>query len=637
MTRTAIDEIYHEGELAVQKRAGEARVARMNGAAISDRIPGGALRFIEQQPMAIVGSLDPEGRVWASVLIGRPGFLKACHAQSLELDVTQPRSATDDPLWENLDHDPRVGLLVIELGSRRRLRVNGRAHRLSDTQYAIDVEQAYPNCPKYIQRRHWARPTDESLHPIKASRHGARVTTEHRGWIQDADTFFVASAHPARGVDASHRGGRPGFVQVTDPSRLRVPDFDGNSMFNTLGNFASYPHAGLVFVDFAQARVLQITGRPEILWDHDDPTAETGGTRRYWDLHVEAWQESELPYRLDWELLDYSPFNPSPQSSGPEDIGSHELRVERIRNEVQDIKSFRLTAPDGRRLSAFEAGAHLPVKVRLPGGEWAERHYSLLSDPSDRDVYEIGVLLEPNGTGGSRFLHESIEQGNVLAVGAPRNAFPMTTDARHSVLIAGGIGITPILAMLRTLSAENRSFELHYSARSKSQLAFRDTIEALAGEHAHFYASRGSDGKRIDLQTLLGDPQPGIHVYVCGPRRMIEAVRDTAARLGWDAEQIRFESFGARPTADDRPVRVHLARSERTFTVPARRSILDTLLDAGISVPHDCKRGECSLCATRVLTGEPEHRDLCLNTDERAQSMCVCVSRSKSDDLTLDL
>jgi vanillate O-demethylase ferredoxin subunit len=151
------------------------------------------------------------------------------------------------------------------------------------------------------------------------------------------------------------------------------------------------------------------------------------------------------------------------------------------------------------------------------------------------------------------------------------------------------------------------------------------------------YVSGETDGQRLDLKQLLDTPRPGVHVYICGPRRMIGALRDVAAEQGWPDEQIRFESFGARSLSGDRPVEVQLERSGRSLTVPAETSILDALLDAGVAVPHDCKRGECSLCMTRVLDGEPEHRDLCLSAEEKADAMCVCVSRARGENLRLDL
>ena len=627
---------YHEGELAVQQRVDETEIARINSGAIDETILAGALRFIEQQPMVVIGSMDPQGHVWASTLFGNPGFIRALDNKTLELDISQPRSADDEPLWANLLENPSVGLLVVELGSRRRIRINGRARKVSSELIIIDVERAYPNCPKYIQRRDWKTLEANEQYKATVSTVGKELNDIHKTLIAGADTLFVASAHPELGVDASHRGGHPGFVHIMNDQQLRIPDFAGNSMFNTLGNFTSYPFAGLIFIDFERGHLLQLTGKAKVLWDMDDPKKETGGTRRYWQFDITSWQESTLPYRFAWELLDESPHIPELKHySNVNDTLS--LQVERIQQEIDRVKSFRLRANDGKTLPEALPGAHLQVKVKLPDGSDANRHYSLLNHPDDRSAYEIGVLNEPRGRGGSLYLHEHVHEGDTLEIQLPKNAFPMATHANHSILIAGGIGITPILSMLQRLSSSKQSYEMHYSARTFSGLAFRDRIEGIAGEKANFYASQEEDGQRLNLKELLTTPKPGVHVYVCGPRSMINAIREIAAAQGWAPSHIHFESFGAQPLADDKAIRVHLFKSNQTITVPADCTILDTLLDAGISVPHDCKRGECTLCTTRVIEGELDHRDLCLNAEEKESSMCVCVSRAKSKNLTLCL
>jgi len=636
----AINNPYHDGELAVQQRVNESGMARMNGAAVDETIPAGALRFIEQQAMVVIGSVDARGQVWASVLFGQPGFVRAIDNRTVELNLSQPHSAKDDPLWENLPRNPDVGLLVIELGSRRRLRINGQAKKVSAQRYLIDVERAYPNCPKYIQRRILKIHVEEKQRETTTVTQGTELNAAQKQLIAGADTLFVASAHPEHGLDASHRGGHPGFVKIINNRQLRIPDFAGNSMFNTLGNFVSYPHAGLVFIDFERNCLLQLTGVPEILWELDDPQQETGGTKRFWQFELSAWQEKPLALNLSWEFMDASPFIPELQQTS-EDKHTLSLQVERIQQENDRVKSFRLRAADGGMLPEFQSGAHLQVTVTLPDGSESQRHYSLLSHPSDRSWFEIGVLKEAEGRGGSRYMHEQVKEGDVLEFRAPKNEFPMATHAEHSILIAGGIGITPIHSMMHTLATEGKSFELHYSAHTHARLAFRNRIEKIAGDKARFYATREPDGQgnsqRVDLKQLLATPKPGVHVYICGPRGMINTAREIAADNGWHASQIHFESFGAQPLPGDRPIQVHLARSSKTITVPAEHSILDTLLDAGVNVAHDCKRGECSMCVTRVLKGEPEHRDLCLNKEEQASSMCVCVSRALGEELHLDL
>jgi len=641
----AISSAYHEGELAIQQRAGEAEMARINAGAIDKTILGGALRFIEQQPMVVIGSMDAAGKVWASTLFGNPGFIRALDNKTLELDISQPRSAEDDPLWSNLIENPDVGLLVIELGSRRRIRINGRAQKVSAERIIIDVERAYPNCPKYIQRREWKKLEATEQHATTASTVGNELNETQKTLIKNADTLFVTSAHPEHGVDASHRGGHPGFAHIINNRQLRIPDFAGNSMFNTLGNFTSYPYAGLTFIDFGSdisgGRLLQLTGKAEILWDIDDSQqvdspGETGGTRRYWQFDITSWQESKLPYGFAWELLDESPHIPElKRSSNFDDAIS--LQVERIQQETDRVKSFRLRAAEGNELPEFQSGAHLQVMVKLPDGSEAKRHYSLINNPNDRSSYEIGVLREPEGRGGSRYMHEQVNEGDALEFRLLKNEFRMVTTTEHSILIAGGIGITPILSMMHSLSSKNDSFEIHYSARRLSGFAFRDRIVQIAGDRASFYASKEASGQRLNLKELLATPKPGVHVYVCGPHGMINAVRETATAQGWPFSQIHFESFGAQPMADDKAIRVHLAKSNQTITVPADRSILDSLLDAGVGVPHDCKRGECTMCTTRVLDGEPDHRDLCLSAEEKTSSMCVCVSRARGEELQLDL
>jgi ferredoxin-NADP reductase/predicted pyridoxine 5'-phosphate oxidase superfamily flavin-nucleotide-binding protein len=632
-----LDETFHEGELLVQQRANEAAIAQRNGGMIADTIVNGALPFIGQQPLAVLGSLDADGKVWASLLVGEPGFLSARDEQAVELDVSQRRSSKDDPFWGNIETNNEVGMLVIELGTRKRLRINGQIRRLDNNRFELHVSQAYPNCPKYIQRRQLIQLAGETAPRPMGVKRGTSLQKDQRELIATADTFFVASANPGHGVDASHRGGQPGFVRVLNKRRIRVPDYVGNSMFNTLGNFAVYPRAGLVFVDFEHSRVLQLTGSVEVLWDLEDPGYETGGTQRFWELEIERWLEIPLPRQLRWELLDYSPHNPKPHRTTSVKQTGLQLAVTKIIQKTDRIKSFRLKTVDGSRLPAFTPGAHLPISIPLADGTSIKRHYSILSDPYERDHYDIAVLLQTEGNGGSRFMHEQVKKDDVIKAEAPQNHFPVSDDAHHSILIAGGIGITPILSMIRVLAAQQASFEVHYAARSALQLAYREEVELLTGGQVRFYLSEGPTAARLNLDQLLSTSHIGTHVYVCGPVRMIAAVRDLAPTRGWRSDQIHFESFGAHSSADDRDIKIRLAKSGRSLSVPRNRTILEVLIEADVHVPYDCKRGECGMCVTEVLEGKPDHRDLCLNTDERKHAMCLCVSRAKDGELLLNL
>ncbi len=307
-----IDNPFHEGEIQAQKRAGEFEEAQRNGRMLADSIMRGAMAFVAQQPMVVLGSVDEGQDVWASVLFGPPGFVRATDERRLEFDLSQAGINEHDPFWENIQHHPRVGVLLIELATRRRLRINGTVDRPVSDRLTLDVTESYPNCPKYIQRRQIQFEALDSSEKVPAAAEGHSLEREQVTLIEASDTFFVASAHAQRGVDVSHRGGMPGFVEVLDEGTLRIPDYMGNSMFNTLGNFTANPHAGLLFLDFKRNRTLQLTGRAEVLWDQEDKVGLTGGTQRFWTLRIDRWRESDIHAGLRWEFVDYSPHHPQP-------------------------------------------------------------------------------------------------------------------------------------------------------------------------------------------------------------------------------------------------------------------------------------------------------------------------------------
>ena len=308
------------------------------------------------------------------------------------------------------------------------------------------------------------------------------------------------------------------------------------------------------------------------------------------------------------------------------------VRVAAIRTEALDIRSYDLVAADGRPLPAFTAGSH--VDVHLPGPH--VRQYSLCGDVSAVDGYRIAVKLERAGRGGSRSLHESVELGDALSISPPRNHFPLAPDARHTILIAGGIGITPILAMARTLHARAADWTLHYCARSREHAAFQAELQSLDEARVHFHFS---EVPVLDTAGLLRSPPVGTHVYCCGPVALMQAV--AAATAHWAEGSAHFEWFTAPAIAHapDTACEVELARSGLSLPVPADRSILAVVRDAGVDVPSACEQGLCGTCETRVLSGEPDHRDVLLSPAERAAgtSMMICVSRARSSRLVLDL
>lgn len=300
---------FHEGELFVQARAGTLEQSRRLSSVIAPTIKPEAFAFIEAQTHVFLGGKDHQSRIWASPVFGEKGFIRVLDERRLSLDVSAALHVDGPLVWRDFKPGQALGLLCIDLANRRRYRMNVRIAEQSAGHWQLAIEQAYPNCPKYIQRRSMLqRPSQTS--PSLPAHQGRELGDAQRALIAKSDTFFVASGHPERGMDVSHRGGQPGFVKIMSDSLLRIPDYIGNGAFNTLGNFVSYPAAGLLFIDFAQNRSLQLSGQARILWDIQEQDDDTGGTRRYWEFEVEAWIEQALGSVLDTQLIEPSPFNP---------------------------------------------------------------------------------------------------------------------------------------------------------------------------------------------------------------------------------------------------------------------------------------------------------------------------------------
>lgn len=298
--------VFHAGELAVQERAGVQNDARRLGKGIRSVLQPAQQNFLREQRLAVASSVDAEGRVWASLLTGEPGFIQAVDERTVEID-TAPTAG--DPLWTNLQEKGPLGLLAISPALQRRVRVNGIGERRSEGGLSLHVQQAFGNCPRYIQVRHpeIVSSTARTLHKV---RQGNLLTKEQQDWILRADTFFVASFHPEGGADASHRGGNPGFARVLDANSLAWPDYNGNGMFQTLGNITVNPNVGLLFIDFEHGRTLQLTGKARIIWEPDRVT-EFVGAERVVEFHVHQAIEMTNTNSIRWHLIEYSQYNPT--------------------------------------------------------------------------------------------------------------------------------------------------------------------------------------------------------------------------------------------------------------------------------------------------------------------------------------
>jgi vanillate O-demethylase ferredoxin subunit len=308
---------------------------------------------------------------------------------------------------------------------------------------------------------------------------------------------------------------------------------------------------------------------------------------------------------------------------------------------AEGICAFELHAAEGGELPAFTAGSH--VDVLMPGG--LTRQYSLCNAPGERHRYLVAVLREPRSRGGSATMHDRVQAGERLTISAPKNHFALAAGATRSVLLAGGIGITPILAMAETLAGAGAEFELHYAARTLARTAFLERIRSAPwAARLALHLDDGPAGQRLDLPALLARPQPGTHLYVCGPRGFMDAALGHARTAGWPEAQLHWEFFAgdgatATPATGDRAFEVQLARSGRVVVVPADRTVVKALEAAGVSVPTSCEQGVCGTCITRVLEGEPEHRDSYFTPEEWAANdqFTPCCSRSRSARLVIDL
>jgi uncharacterized protein len=274
---------------------------------IADTIMPGALPFLRQQQMLVVGSASPRSDLWASILFGPQGFVESDDQKTLRIHLGEGSRESDDPLWENISPGRKLGGLAIDLATRCRVRINGRVVVDRPDLITIEVEEAYPNCPKYIQGRLLRRRPGLHL-PQTGTTIGRAINGAVRDIVEKSDTLFVASANSNGGTDVSHRGGRPGFVRVADERTLSVPDYQGNGMFNTLGNFAVNPGAGIPIVDFANHQTLQMTGGAHLLWGQF-VELEKGETGKSWTFRVSRWLVRQLYVGSEWEFVDFSPYN----------------------------------------------------------------------------------------------------------------------------------------------------------------------------------------------------------------------------------------------------------------------------------------------------------------------------------------
>ena len=545
---------FHRGESEVQERLGvRDQIEPWARQVIRRYLPEQHRAFYAQLPFLVVAARDRENRPWVSLLAGDPGFATSANNTTMSISSSLPHGdALEDQLAPGCD----IGMLGIELATRRRNRVNGTVSQVAPNQLHIDVTQSFGNCPQHILPREVYR----TPQPATA----AEVIRTHQlndsaiEIVQAADTLFIGSGHreqgesEAFGMDASHRGGPVGFVTVEGRNRLRIPDFAGNNHFNTLGNLLLNPAVGLLFIDFERGALLQITGRASIDWSPDTHgTDQATGTaiQRYIDIDVDEVFFNPAGCGLVW------------QTPSENEIP---LRLVASNKETEEITSFYFGSANGTPLPTFLAGQHLPLKVPVGEGNASVlRSYSLSNAPGNAATdaqYRISVKRIDNGVV-STWLHDKLSVGDTLAALPPSGEFVMATSRRRKILAAAGVGVTPLLSMALALKAlpKTCAVDLFLGARDPNAVPFsKELIEWTQSDpnfNLHVFYSQASVLpahnawqtylRRLsieDLITLSGSSDNDY--YLCGPAGFMNMMRAGLTGSGVPESQIYTESFG---------------------------------------------------------------------------------------------
>jgi uncharacterized protein len=678
---------WHPGEQQLQAKVGVAdRMEAVGSKVIRDYLPEQHREFYQNLPFLLLGAVDAEGWPWATVLEGQPGFVHSPDIRHLQ--IAAPLQ-TSDPLAGNLQQGSAVGLLGIELHSRRRNRLNGQVVTLDEQGLAIQVEHSFGNCPQYIQQRHYSVVDADGSQQLPAEK--TTSLNEHaRRMIEQADTFFVASyvelAEGHRAVDVSHRGGQAGFILV-EGNRLTIPDFAGNLHFNTLGNLLLNPRAGLLFIDFSTGDVLQLSGCTQLTLEGAVVQAFQGA-ERLWHVDVEqvVWRPSAL--RLRWHFQDYSPncLMTGNWADTQRRLAANNLRdawrpmrVTQVVAESHTIKSYCLEPVDGAGLPAYQSGQHLLIRVTIPGqAQPAIRSYSVSSAPSDG---YLRLSIKRHGLVSS-FLHEQVHEGTLIDVRAPVGQFTLDVEARRPiVLLAAGVGITPLLAMLREHLYQNvrlrrsRQIWLLQSARNVAELPFRSEINVLqqrAKDTLHVVrvlsqpepnAKQGEDFDfvgRISSELLKAVlPFDDYDFYLCGPSEFTQQLYDGLRALNISDARLLAESFGpsslirqadsaASPTSNKHtntqaateavPVLFANSSKEARWLPNSSGSLLELAESRGLQPNFSCRRGSCGACKTKLLSGQVHYPQApALTTAADEVLLCCAVPAVVSSALVIDL
>ena len=679
---------FHRGEQKIQEQLGvREKMERFARQVVRDFLPEEHQEFYAQLPFVFVGHADQHGWPWASILFNRPGFIHSENNKQLQIN-TKP--VLGDPLADGLSSGNRLGLLGIELETRRRNRISGRINHVSENGIELTVNQAYGNCPQYIQTRELQH-IDPTSMPANAIEDLSQFDLQAVELISDTDTFFVASYVAdgsnavSEGVDVSHRGGKPGFIRIDDVHTLTIPDYLGNFHFNTLGNFLENPKAGLLFIDFENGHLLTLTGTVEILWDSPDTEFFTGA-ERHWTFRIDhgRWLKNVLPLR--WKLQEYSP-NTALTGSWSEANAAKKAEILRntwqpyqitkIVEESSVIKSFYLQ-PTTEQNPHFMAGQFLTLKVEIEGIEQI-RTYTVSSAPGD-DYYRISVKYErgdankPDGIFSS-FLHRQIKVGDIINAKAPTGEFTFdAAEQRPAVLISAGVGITPMISMARHALQEGvrtrsiRPVTLICSARNNEQRAFFTELNDIATNSAgniHVfwalsqpesglksgtdYHHKGRISKQL-VQAIL--PLDDYDVYLCGPNSFMQDQYNMLRELGVNDTRIFAEAFGPAslvrdeastiqpvnqlPVAEQAIITFSQSQVEQAWS-KGDGNLLEFAEAHGLTPEYGCRSGQCGTCKVKLLKGKVSYQqEVSASIDEDEILLCCAVPAIDPEDESED-
>jgi len=516
---------------------------------------------------------------------------------------------------------------------------------------------AFTDTVKAAQRRYGSRESNRGFE-LARDKHN-ELTEGDAQFIAARDSFYQATVSETGWPYVQHRGGPAGFLQVLDCRTIGYADFSGNRQYLSVGNLSADSRIALILMDYPNQSRLKIWGRARIVHEADEPELiarlELPGyearVERGIVIDVEAvewncpqhitprYTEEEFGEIIAPLLEENSRLRDQDRQMPviPPILGEGPLAlvISGVRQLAPRVRAYELRHPEGEMIPAIEAGAYLSVPVLLHDGSASVRHYSISSNPARRDAYEIAVLLQADGAGGSQFIHDRYELGQILHCAVPHNNFSLHADERPAVLIAGGIGITPIKAMALALKAQDRRFFVHYAGRSRRDMAYLDRLQRQFGDQLRVYAT---DQQPMELARIMSAAPAESMFYVCGPQRLVDGVLRMADELGISTDRIRIERFSA-SSDNAQSIEVELKRSGKTVLVSPTESILSAVEAAGILVPAECRVGQCGSCAVKVLEGSPQHCDVALSDHEHVeeQLMCICVSRASSSKLVLDL